>query len=121
MTLWLVRTGRHGEYLPKFLNDNRIYLTWGDLDVDLSKVSSKADLSAILSQRYAGIGAVKLANHTGQIWRFTHELAEGDWVVVPDKNAGAINIVKITRKSTKTNSFPRNKNVSATTDMNMLI
>lgn len=99
MALWLVRTGRYGEHLPKFLGDNRIYLTWDGLDVDLATVSSKPELSAILAGRYPGFGAVKLANHTGQIWRFTHELAPGDWVVVPDKS-GAINIAEITGEYT---------------------
>jgi restriction system protein len=95
LALWLVRTGRHGEHFAKFVADNRIYLTWGGLDVNLGALASKADLSTLLSERYPSFGPVKLANHTGQIWRFVHELQPNDWVVVPDKNAGAINIAAI--------------------------
>ncbi len=32
MALWLCRTGRHGEHEAKFLDDDRIYLTWSGLD-----------------------------------------------------------------------------------------
>jgi restriction system protein len=95
MALWLVRTGRQGQHLQKFLSDNRIYLTWGGLSVDLSATATKADLGALLASRY-DFGAVKLANHTGQIWRFVREMQPGDWVVVPDKTTGAINVAEVT-------------------------
>ena len=36
MALWLVRAGRHGEYEKKFLDENRIYLTWDGLSHDLA-------------------------------------------------------------------------------------
>ena len=32
MALWLVRAGSHGEYEQKFLEENRIYLTWHNLN-----------------------------------------------------------------------------------------
>lgn len=90
----MVRTGRQGQHFTKFIADSRIYLTWGGLNVDLSRVASKADLSTVLADRY-DFGAVKLGNHTGQIWRFAHEMTPGDWVIVPEKG-GAINVAEIT-------------------------
>ena len=44
MSLWLIRAGESGEYEDKFLDENRIYLTWQNLDPDLSKVSSWEEL-----------------------------------------------------------------------------
>ena len=29
MALWMVRAGRHGEHEARFLDESRVYLTWG--------------------------------------------------------------------------------------------
>jgi hypothetical protein len=34
----LVRAGGHGEYEQKFISESRVYVTWDDLAVDLSKI-----------------------------------------------------------------------------------
>jgi len=39
MALWLVRAGSNGEYEKKFLDENRIYLTWDGLSRDLSQIT----------------------------------------------------------------------------------
>jgi restriction system protein len=96
MALWMVRAGRQGQYLNKFLTENRVYLTWGGFDVDLAAVADREELRQLVAERYPGHGSVKVANNTGQIWRFAREMMPGDWVVVPDKVAGAINIGEIT-------------------------
>ena len=41
MSIWLVRAGSKGQYEDKFLSDKRIYLTWGSLDVDLTKYKNR--------------------------------------------------------------------------------
>lgn len=35
MAIWLIRAGSHGEYEQKFIQKNRGYVTWDDLDVSL--------------------------------------------------------------------------------------
>jgi restriction system protein len=35
MATWLIRAGKHGEYEQKFLQENRVYVTWDKLDEDL--------------------------------------------------------------------------------------
>ena len=52
MALWLNRAGSHGEYEKRFLNDNRIYLTWEGLTYDLSKLNTKKDLNTLLEKVY---------------------------------------------------------------------
>lgn len=97
MAVWFVRAGPQGEHFSKFLSESRIYLTWGGLDVDLESVSSKEKLKELLAQRYPSWGSGKLGIHTGQIWRFAHEMSPRDWVVVPDKLSGlSINVAEIT-------------------------
>ena len=41
MSIWLFRAGKNGEFESKFLNDKRIYLTWDNLKVDLSKYKDR--------------------------------------------------------------------------------
>jgi len=38
MSLWLIRAGFHGEFETKFLEENRVYVTWNNLSTDLSKL-----------------------------------------------------------------------------------
>ncbi len=96
MALWLVRTGRHGEFEQRFLQDNRIYLTWGDLNHDLSKTANNKELWALLHKVYPDAPKGKLSNNTGQMGAFAHKMKPGDWVMVPYKSKPAFNIAKIT-------------------------
>lgn len=42
MALWLVRAGSHGEHEKRFLEDNKIYLTWEGINTDLSRYTGLA-------------------------------------------------------------------------------
>lgn len=95
MALWLVRTGRHGEHEQRFLDNKRIYLTWGGLEYDLSKIPQQRDLYELMQKIYQEASVGKLRNHTGQIWSFAHRMKPGDWVIVPSKTRPAINIAEI--------------------------
>ena len=50
MAIWLIRAGSHGEYEQKFIQENRVYVTWGDLDVNLIKLAERAELVAAMTQ-----------------------------------------------------------------------
>jgi restriction system protein len=52
MALWLFRAGRHGEYEKRFLEENRIYLTWGNLPYDLSKIEKQRAIYELLLKMY---------------------------------------------------------------------
>ncbi len=96
MALWLVRSGRHGEYEQRFLSDNRIYLTWEELNQNLSEIKQQSELYELLVKTYPDASAGKCGNHGGQIWAFTHRMQVGDLVVVPSKFQPVINIAEIT-------------------------
>jgi len=57
MAIWLIRAGSHGEYEQKFIQESRVYVTWDDLDVDLSKLHQRSELTAAMTQRYAPVAA----------------------------------------------------------------
>ena len=85
MALWLFRAGRRGEYEKRFLEENRVYLTWDKLSHDLSKVKTKKDLHALLLRVYPEAKHPTIRNWTGQVWPIAHVMKEGDWIVLPSK------------------------------------
>lgn len=95
MALWLNRSGRHCEHEKKFLNDNRIYLTWSGLNHDLGKLADRHALSALLEKVYPHFKKFHRVQNSGQIWAFVHGMASGDWVAVPSKRK-TIHIGEIT-------------------------
>lgn len=95
MALWLVRAGQRGEHEERFLQDNRIYATWEGLDRDLSQVASREELRSVLQSVYPDWNAKRTTNYVGQLWPFAHEMAPGDWVVVPSKKKASIHFAEI--------------------------
>lgn len=96
MAIWLVRAGSHGEYEQKFIQENRVYVTWDELDVDLLKLPQRSDLMAAMAQRYPDAKTRTLQNWASQVWPFAREMAVGDWVVVPLKTQAVVYIGEIT-------------------------
>ncbi len=95
MALWLIRAGRHGEYEKRFLDENRIYLTWGGLSHDLLAVEDKAQLRTLLEEVYHDAPTGRISNNLAQIWAFSHRMSQGDWVVLPSKQKSAIHVAKL--------------------------
>jgi restriction system protein len=97
MALWLFRAGSQGEYEKKFLDDKRVYITWGGLNYDLSKLHSRQDLIQLLEKTYPDFRHRKILNHSSQIWPAVHEMKPGDWIVLPSKlKRRAIHFAEIT-------------------------
>lgn len=96
MALWMNRAGKHGQWEQKFLNDNRVFLTWDGLNHDLSVVSSRPELGQILREIYPNSRKARISQNTGQIWAFVKRMQVGDWVLMPSKLKPAIHIGEIT-------------------------
>ncbi|MFS2113062.1 restriction endonuclease [Herbaspirillum frisingense] len=96
MAIWLIRAGSHGEYEHKFIQENRVYVTWDDLDVDLSKMQQRGELTAAMMQRYTEAKPKTIQNWVSQVWRFGHDMKKGDLVIVPLKSQPAVYIGEIT-------------------------
>ena len=90
MSLWLIRAGGHGQYEQRFLDESRVYLTWDDFNVDLSKLPDVHALRAALAKREPESVAGKIINHASQIWPFAKEMKPGDWFVTPSKLAPTV-------------------------------
>ncbi len=95
MALWLVRAGQHGQHEQRFLGDSRIYLTWGECNLDLNAYSDKSELREALVSLYPGFSKAKISNALGQIWAFGHRIGIGDWIVLPSKQKPAVHFAKV--------------------------
>ena len=95
MAVWLTRAGKHGEFEQKFLQDDRVYVTWDKLDVNLAKLKQRADLTAAMAERYPDAKPKAIQNWVSQVWPFAHEMKKGDLVVLPLKMQPAIQIGEI--------------------------
>jgi restriction system protein len=96
MAIWLIRAGSHGEYEQKFIQENRVYVTWDDLEVNLAKLKQRAELTAAMTERYPDTKPKAIQNWVSQVWPFTHEIKKGDLVVLPLKTQPAIYIGEVT-------------------------
>lgn len=96
MAVWLIRAGSHGEYEQKFIQEGRVYVTWDDLNVDLTKLAHKQELAATLADGNPDAKPKAILNWVSQIWPFAHEIKKGDLVVLPLKTQPAIYIGEIT-------------------------
>lgn len=99
MALWLNRSGRHCEHESKFLDEERIYLTWDQLNSDLSQLQSRDDLMQLLEQTYPNASVGRRRQNSGQIWAFARRMQPGDWVCMPSKQK-TIHIGEITGEYT---------------------
>lgn len=46
MATWLISEGSHGEYKQKFLQEGRVYVSWDELNLNLSKLKPRGELAA---------------------------------------------------------------------------
>ena len=102
MSLWLFRAGSNGEYEQKFLDDNRVYLTWDDLNIDFSPFPDKLSLQKHLIENYFNDedkpGLIR--NNMSQFWAMFRKMQIGDWIVLPSKKRSSIHFGKITSNYT---------------------
>lgn len=96
MALWLIRAGSEGEYERKFLDEERVYLTWGELVDDLTKAKSREEVGDVMRRCLPDAGEGKLRNHVGQVWAFCSSIAPGDWFALPSKFSSTIHFGEIT-------------------------
>ena len=96
MAIWLIRAGLHGEYEQKFLQDNRVYVTWPNLRVNLDILPDRDGLHTVMSTTYPGATSQKLINNVNQVWPFAHDIKKGDLILMPLNTQPAITIGEVT-------------------------
>jgi restriction system protein len=96
MTIWLIRAGAHGEYEQRFLQNNRVYLTWDHLAHDLSTLKNREQLFQLMEETYPDRKTATIQNWVNQVWSFVRDIKQGDAVVLPLKTQPTIYVGEIT-------------------------
>ncbi len=93
--LWGIHGGRTGDADSIFLKHGHIALGWARLG-DLSKIPANRDaFKSHLKEAYPDEKPGKYAIDTGQLFRFVHEMKDGDLVAYPSKIDKRIHIGEI--------------------------
>ena len=95
MAVWLIRAGSHGEYEQKFIQENRVYVTWDKLAVDLTKLKDRKALFTTMTELYADAKPKAIHNYVSQVWPFAHEIKKSDLIVMPLKVQPGIHIGEV--------------------------
>jgi restriction system protein len=96
MTVWLIRAGKDGEDEAKFLSDGKAYLTWSEVNADLSSIADRQNFTTTLQDFYPDRGVRTVRNWASQIWPFVFEMKIGDTVITPLKRQAGIMVGTIT-------------------------
>jgi len=93
-TLWAVRAGSQDEAYDLFLKKNRIALGWEEIPDLTTLGNDREDFKMKLAEIWPDNTAMSIANGAGQLFRFVHEMKEGDWVAYPAKRDRTVHIGK---------------------------
>jgi len=96
MAIWLIRAASHCEYEQKFISENRVYVTWDKLAVNLAKLPDRDALTTEMAKLYPDAKPKRRLNWVSQVWPFAHEIKKGDLVFLPLKSKPAICIGEVT-------------------------
>lgn len=95
MSLWLIRSGSHGQNEQDFIQNRRIH-AWSTLDVDIAKFKARGDLIERMKEKLPEEKPRSIVNWAGQLWAFAQEMNKGDLVVFPLKTQRALIFGEIT-------------------------
>ena len=93
MSLWLARSGKHGEHEQKFLDEGRIYMTWDGIDhAAVSNAGDRDSLFKAIVDSYPKDPTQRVRNWWSQIAVHRLSMKKGDYVVMPLKRQAAVAI-----------------------------
>jgi len=94
-TIWGIHAGRTGDADTLFLKKNYVALGWDQVG-DLGLLAPNRDaFKARLLQIWPDAKPGLVANNAGQLFRFVHEMKEGDLVAYPSKHDRLIHLGRV--------------------------
>ncbi len=83
--VWMVRAGNNNELISRVEDKNAIAIGWpamGDLSMHTTREAIKKQYEKV----YLESSPARIAVNTGQIFRFAHAIASGDYILTYDKS-----------------------------------
>jgi restriction system protein len=114
ITLWGIHAGKTGDASQLFLKNKLVGLGWERIG-DLGKVfATREAFKEVVLKAYPDKPSA-VPNNAGQLFRFIHEMKNGDWVIFPDKITRNIHIGQIESDyiydAKKSESYPHQRSV----------
>ena len=94
--MWVVRAGQKSGFYDKYLKASRVYIPWDGYKFDLSSVKERADFRAIVEKEKGTDNCTSVSNWAGQLYTFTQEIQENDYVLIPSRGSRSYCLAKIT-------------------------
>jgi restriction system protein len=95
-TIWGIHAGKTGDAHSLFTTKNVVAIGWTEMP-DLSTIPANRDaFKAVVTKTYPNVKPGAIPNYAGQLFRFVHELKQGDLVVYPSKADRIIHIGEVT-------------------------
>lgn len=95
MTLWLVRSGRHGEGDDLAVTSGVVGIGWPEAG-DLTGLPDAEAIRGRLLSGYPDKKPTTVSNWVGQVDAFMHRMVIGDWVALPLKTSPTIAVGQVT-------------------------
>lgn len=95
-TIWLCRAGKNGEFENKFIEDERIYITWKDLPIPLDSFKEQSQLKKYLTDMDPSFKENTAKTWASQFFAFAKSMEKGDIVALPSKIYPVIHFGEIT-------------------------
>ena len=96
-TAWLIRAGKSGERDDFNLEHGQAGLGWAHI-ADLTDVSSRRELEAMVRRALPATSDKTVATHTGQLWALGKRVRVGDLVALPLKTTSQIALGTVVRQ-----------------------
>lgn len=94
-TIWGIHAGKTGDAVSLFLKHSCVALGWDQMG-DLSQLGpNRKAFKAAVAKNYPKKKPGAIPNNAGQLFRFLHEMKEGDLVVFPNKSTRKLHLGRI--------------------------
>ena len=94
--LWVCRAGQKAKYYDRFLEEQKIYLSWDGYQVDLSNYDTMARFRELVAVEKQTDNRTSISNWAGQLYSFVYDMKNGDLVLVPASNSHSFLLAEIT-------------------------
>lgn len=92
--MWKITAGRSNAYVSQFIEESVVAIGWSDAG-DYREVATRQELIELFGRTWPEQTSRQIQVAAGQVWRFLHEVREGDKVVTYDPSTRLYHIGSI--------------------------
>ena len=92
--IWMVRVPKGQEIIQKARDEGIVGISYRVAE-DISQIHDKTRLKDMYLQNNPDAGSGRINSAVGQLFRFVHEINNGDWVLTPDRDKRSVLYGKI--------------------------